>query len=272
MLPILNEPVALKITATLFVPAGSGAPVHRNRSAHGLAFNVAHSTVYRFQDGLVLTCQPGQMIYLPQGSSYTVDRSAPSDDPGAGVHAINFHLAEPLSEIPFVVSVRNRSAMLGAFQQSQTAWRQKQTGYREVCFARLYTIFSLLLQSRTEAGHGSRTATLLAPAMERIHETFTHQELPVAQLADLCGISQQYLRRLFHEVCGCSPAIYIRNLRLRYARELLATGEYTVSQAAVTAGFNDSAYFSREFRKFTGQSPSDYRAENKSCTPEKNKL
>ena len=266
MLPILNEPVVLKITATLFVPAGSGAPVHRNRSAHGLAFNIAHSTVYRFGDGRVLTCQPGQLIYLPQGSSYTVDRSAPSEDPAAGVHAINFHLAEPLFETPFVISFRNRFGMLAAFQQSQAAWRQKQTGYREVCFSRLYTIFTLLLQSPGEAGHGSRAATLLTPAMARIHETFTHQELPVAQLAELCGISQQYLRRLFHDVCGCSPAIYIRNLRLRYARELLSTGEYTVSQAAVTAGFIDSAYFSREFRKFTGQSPSDYRAENKACT------
>jgi two-component system response regulator YesN len=40
--------------------------------------------------------------------------------------------------------------------------------------------------------------------------------------------------------------------------ELLLTGEYSVSEVAGLAGFNDISYFSREFKRATGVSPSEY--------------
>jgi len=267
-----NEPVVQKITVALFVPAGSGAPVHNNRPSHGLAYNANHSTTYRFSDGQILTCSPGQCIYLPQGCSYTVDRSAPPEDPAAGVHAINFHLGAPLWDRPFVLSIRNQAAVLSAFRQAETAWRQKQAGYRETCFSQLYALLGILSQERQDYAPISRTVALLSPALSCIDENFNTRELSVPKLAQLCGISEQYLRRLFHKAFGVSPAVYIRNKRLGYARELLSTGEYSVSRAAAAAGFNDSAYFSREFRKFTGHAPSRDRTENIPCTSHKNKL
>ena len=72
---ISKNVVVEQINAVLFVPSGGGAPVHTNRKSHGLAFNVAHTTTYRFSDGTVLVCKPGQCIYLPQGCSYTVQLS-----------------------------------------------------------------------------------------------------------------------------------------------------------------------------------------------------
>ena len=254
-----NEPVIEKITAALFVPAGSGAPVHNNRSAHGLAFNTGHSTTYRFSDGKIIYCHAGQCIYLPRGCSYTVDKTEPSGEPGAGVHAINFQLEKPPSEGPFLVTVRNQTAVLSAFRQAELAWRQKQPGYREVCFAQLYTVLGILAQEQSVYTQVSRSAALLAPAFQQIDACFNTQKLSVPYLAQLCGISEQYLRRLFHSVCGTSPARFIRQRRLEYARELLLTGEYSVSRAATAAGFQDIACFSREFKAFTGLSPSDYK-------------
>lgn len=249
-----NEPVVTKITAVLFVPAGGGTPVHPHRKAHGLAFNTDHSSTYRFSDGRVLTCRSGQCIYLPMGCSYTVDRSTPSEDPAAGVHAVNFLLDAPLADEPFLCSVRSQTAFLTAFRHAQTAWRQKQKGHREVCFSQLYLLLSML-EGEGSYLPASRTMERLEPALACIDRDFTGQLPSVAGLAALCSVSEPYLRRLFQSAFGMSPACYIRHKRLLYARELLDTGEYSVTQAAAAAGFNDAAYFSRAFKETFGASP-----------------
>ena len=56
-----------------------------------------------------------------------------------------------------------------------------------------------------------------------------------------------------------SPWDYLNRFRIQQARELLFLSNETITQIATRVGFNDSAYFSRVFRKHTGQSPLDYR-------------
>ena len=54
----------------------------------------------------------------------------------------------------------------------------------------------------------------------------------------------------------------IRNLRIQRAKELLQTGECSVTEASIASGFNDTSYFSREFKKVLGFSPKEYRDQN----------
>lgn len=255
---ILNEPIVTQITAAVFVPAGGGTPVHTNRRAYGLAYNTGHTSTYRFSDGRTFRCHSGQCIFLPMGSSYTVDRTEPSEDPTAGVHAVNFLLEGSPEAEPAVFTVRSQAAFLSALQQARRAWRQKHPGHRELCLAQVYTMLSILGQERLPHIPTSRAVRLLEPALAHIQEQFAGQEITADRLAELCGVSQPYLRRLFHSAFGMPPARYIRHKRLLYARELLDTGEYSVSQAAAAAGFNDTAYFSREFKAAFGAVPSRY--------------
>ena len=253
-----NEPVVTKITAAVFVPSGSGAPVHKNRSAHGLAFNLHHSTTYRFSDGRVLTCGDGCCIYLPRGSSYTVDKTEKSSDPGAGVYAINFLLEDQEGGEPALAEPQLTDALLAAFRKAEKAWRQKAPGFREECFSSLYGILKLLRREKTTASRRDKALERLSPALSYINDNYTVQAISLSHLATLCSVSQPYLRRLFHAAFQVSPAVYVRNMRLGYAAELLQTGEYSVTDAALLAGFNDTAYFSREFKKAHGLTPQEY--------------
>lgn len=253
-----QTPVICQITAAVFVPAGGGVPVHRNRKAHGLAFNVDHMTTYRFADGKTLVCQPGQCIYLPKGADYTVDRTERSANPGAGVYAINFQLLEPDVNEPCIFQVRGREEMLSCFQRAVKAWRQRGVGFSEECFIDLYKIIKLLKKEVCSYAPMDKARQLLEPALRFIDANYTEQNISVSYLAELCGVSQPYLRKLFQVAFSVSPAVYMRNLRLDLAKELLRSGEYSVTQAAVLSGFNDTAYFSREFKKFTGVSPQEY--------------
>ena len=99
---------------------------------------------------------------------------------------------------------------------------------------------------------------ILLPALQYIKERYTQENILAPKLAELCGISETYLRILFHDTFSVSPILYVRNMRIKYAKELLRSGEYSVMDVALLSGFNDSAYFSREFRKATGVSPKKY--------------
>jgi AraC-like DNA-binding protein len=66
------------------------------------------------------------------------------------------------------------------------------------------------------------------------------------------------MRKLFNSVYGQSPIEYMRSVRIEYAKELLTSGEYSVTQVASLSGFNDAAYFSREFKKYFSVAPSKY--------------
>ena len=48
------------------------------------------------------------------------------------------------------------------------------------------------------------------------------------------------------------------NKRILKAKDLLLSGEYSVSDTAREVGFDDASYFSRLFRQRTGYSPSEF--------------
>ena len=148
--------------------------------------------------------------------------------------------------------------MLSLFSKAESAWRKKEIGYHEECFGDLYKIIRMMKKEAAHYSSKQRTLELIAPALEYINESYTKENVTLAHLAALCHISQPYVRRLFHNAFSVSPTVYMRNLRIGYARELLRSGEYSVTDAAMLSGFNDVAYFSREFKKITGVSPRDY--------------
>ena len=83
--------------------------------------------------------------------------------------------------------------------------------------------------------------------------------LTMAELAQMCGVSETYFRRIFLNAKGCSPIDYINNLKLSRAKELLGSGMYSISEVAEQSGFHDESYFSRFFKKQTGVAPSKYK-------------
>jgi transcriptional regulator GlxA family with amidase domain len=75
------------------------------------------------------------------------------------------------------------------------------------------------------------------------------------------GVSKNYLSEIFRQELGFSPWDCLTRLRLQKAKELLHTTGDSITSVASQTGFDDSAYFSRVFRKNIGMSPQEYRQE-----------
>ena len=242
-----------KISAACFVPPGGGTPIHQNRPYHGLALHLDGERYYKFSNGKRLFVSSGDLIYLPKGSDYVVEGIKTG-----GVYAINFDLSETTSFSPFVMKVKNLGTFSEKFKQVENIWHVRKHGFEMRCKSILYTVILDIMKEYSHGYISNNTEKLIAPAITYIHSEYTGDTISIARLAELCGVSETYFRKIFSAVKGCSPIDYINSLKLSRAKELLISGMYTVSEVAEQSGFHDESYFSRFFKKQTGVSPSDY--------------
>ena len=91
------------------------------------------------------------------------------------------------------------------------------------------------------------------------------QSITIDQLAKSLGYHRTHLSRIFKQRTGQSPAQYLMKIRMEKAKELLGRS-LTITEVAASVGYSDPLYFSRQFRKWTGESPTDYRLRNYPAT------
>lgn len=86
------------------------------------------------------------------------------------------------------------------------------------------------------------------------------RSIGVEETARATGVSRSCLYRAFRAEFGCSPGDYLTRYRIQRARELLRHSPLSVGAVAASVGFQDPLYFSRAFRRETGESPSAWRS------------
>jgi AraC-like DNA-binding protein len=82
--------------------------------------------------------------------------------------------------------------------------------------------------------------------------------VPVAELARRAGWSRRHLVARFREHVGLPPKTFARILRFERAASLLvAPGGPSLCDIALEAGYYDQAHLNRDFRAFSGRTPSE---------------
>lgn len=101
---------------------------------------------------------------------------------------------------------------------------------------------------------------LLQQMIHYLSTQYTHP-VSIEQMAESLGYNRAYLSRFFKQRTGLSPVTFLLKLRIDKARRMLRERpELTVEQVAASVGLQDALYFSKQFRKLYGQSPTAYRS------------
>lgn len=106
------------------------------------------------------------------------------------------------------------------------------------------------------------TEVALGPHFGRVLEQLRNhyqQNVTNEALARLAGLSVRAFERRFRSCFHVSPQQYLRKLRLRMASHALLRGGQTIVEVALSSGFSDQSHFTREFRRYFGQTPREYR-------------
>ncbi len=162
--------------------------------------------------------------------------------------------AEPICPAPVVLGHSGeKAAMQALFFEILTNFHTD----RFIALSDLYWLISLLLRENKAAD--SIRLGKIAPAVSYIKENYT-QRIYGAHLAELCGISEGHMRRLFAEKLGRSPIGYKNTLAAQAACTLLRLDGMNVSEVAAALGYPDVYTFSQAFKKEIGVSPKKYAA------------
>jgi AraC family transcriptional regulator, arabinose operon regulatory protein len=113
------------------------------------------------------------------------------------------------------------------------------------------------------AGRQNQTPTptvppALRPAVRRLSLNFFEKQ-QVGDLAHLCGMSPSHFTRTFRAAFGTSPIDWLRRRRITEAQRRLVESDDAIKRIAEQVGYGDRFFFSRDFRKLTGQTPRQFR-------------
>ena len=99
--------------------------------------------------------------------------------------------------------------------------------------------------------------------MEVMEKQMDNSEFTIDEFAQELGMGRTVFYQKLKAIIGLSPVDFIREMRIKRAKQLIDSGEYNISTVAYMTGFNDPKYFSKCFKKQYGMSPSEYNKEKK---------
>ncbi len=135
----------------------------------------------------------------------------------------------------------------------------EQPGHEVVLRAKLLELMAYLSRAYT------RTETTEAHALLRVGSVIGALENDYAkdwtldELVRTAHMSRSNLMRVFRKATSQSPIEYLIRLRIQKSMELLRNSDLSVTEIAMEVGFNDSNYYTRQFNRIIGSSPSAFR-------------
>ena len=144
-----------------------------------------------------------------------------------------------------------KKAKVGGFYDSDE-WRDA------FLSATLKAIIIDIARSAADTAHSRKRSPLVEDVIRYMREHYS-ERVENETLSKHFHFTSVYINRLFKQETGISLHKYLIALRVDVAKELIASGEYSPSEAAIATGFEDYPHFSKTFKALTGKSPTDYR-------------
>jgi YesN/AraC family two-component response regulator len=99
---------------------------------------------------------------------------------------------------------------------------------------------------------------LLVKALDYIEQN-SSEPLGVSDICRYCSCSVSALNHIFKKNVGINIKGYINKLRIKRAKMFLQKTNKSITEIAFTAGFSDSNYFTKVFKRMTHSTPKEYR-------------
>jgi DNA-binding response OmpR family regulator len=108
----------------------------------------------------------------------------------------------------------------------------------------------------------SKETEFINKCIQHIHKHLDDEHFKSVQLAFAVSLSESQLYRKIKAITNLSTAVFIREVRLTVAKDLLLKTDLNISEIAYQCGFSNPDWFSKSFKEKFGYSPSDFRKHN----------
>jgi len=223
-----------------------------------LLFLDGYKIIYTDKEGRKLVANSGDIVYSPVGSEYKAQMLNLN---GTSSHTIgiNFLLYDEAGdEIKMSEGIK-------IFNSSQN--QSLPMLFRNVLRTETHNLIKqriALMQILASLASGAMAQAIpdnITMALRYLSDNIESAPT-VAELAQLCNISEVYFRKQFKTYIGVSPREYRNSLRLTKARTYLEYGEMSVQEISDMLGYSTVSHFIKEFKGRYGSSPLKYRKLN----------
>ncbi|WP_308723427.1 AraC family transcriptional regulator [Paenibacillus polysaccharolyticus] len=175
--------------------------------------------------------------------------SASSEDQGNLALSYGF---TPNAMLP----IQEKCEAVGALLKSSESLERLQA--QSIFLSMVYGVLSQKLQTLAQPEHTK--INIVTDAIKYIKANY-RESVTAEKLAGRYDCSTSYLSRLFRNQIGLGPIEYLIHERVHRAKQLLLKSDARIQDIATKVGYADVYYFSRLFKKHTGRSPLQFRAE-----------
>lgn len=234
---------------------------HKTKSNYTI-WNIHEGNVWLEINGQVHKAGPGDVFFFYPGDTY----KAYSDEAGCSFLFFIFSLQSGNN-----IDVLNSEHLSGFYHHTEVSRRSLEaTGQylekyhgRECSTLKLYAFFldyfadisaftEYAIPFRAVQKNGD--SLLIHKILNYMNAHYT-ENITVKELAEIASMSEKNFIRYFHFNVGISPKRYLIEQRMKYATELLADQETSITEIAQAVGYSDPYCFSKAFRKYYGESP-----------------
>ncbi len=230
-------------------PQGFKHHFKKGRPKHGFIFSLSGSMKYTFPDNKkTIIINAGEVIFVPKGCVYSGEYT----EENTRIKIVQFDVKSGTVphylKAPTIIELPNIAQLIEAF------FEKINFGKTEHPFYYLHCFYNLMWQIDESYFALPKKHKKLQPALSEITEN-KNENKPILYYANLCDMSEVGFRRAFKEFTGKSPIEYRNDLRLSYAKTLLQSGQYTVSETAEICGFSNLSFFTRLYKRKYGHTP-----------------
>lgn len=165
-------------------------------------------------------------------------------------HGLKRHLRLSMSKL------RECEKLILSIEKEQ---ERKIPGGGTMCFGIFLQLITLLSREYSEQTKSCLSGVMKFGDILGYMERHYTEPIALDKLATRASLSKGAFIRSFKKHFGKTPLEYLIDIRLRKAADLLRTTNHSIGEIAEEVGFNDSNYFSRQFKKTLNVSPREWR-------------
>lgn len=242
-----QEHIAFEFFDALFIEQARTKSYNSERNFDALSFRIEADTLIESNKKKILLSD-NSVCYFPANANY---RRTSEKDKMIVVHfkAFNYRSDEIEKFVP-----NDSEKYRRLFEKILECRMKKELAYKNECSSLLYKIFAEFYRDCA----GERKKTPISEAVDYINKNYANVDFSLERAAAKAFMSESYFRKLFKKEFGIPPKQYVVKKRIDRAKALILTGYYGIGEVSELCGYNDSKYFSVEFKKYTGITPSRF--------------
>lgn len=249
---ILSNLVIEKVYSASTIYSEAGFKNRRtDRPSWAIVIKYEGETIYTVNEKKYIS-NCNNMIILPKGLDYELNC----------IKAGHFCIIEFQCEIRhneiLCFPIKNADKILKIFKEVEYKRNLKKNMFEMESLKSTYSIILKLSEIQSQKYLPIGKQQKLIPAIDYIAKNL-NKKIKNDELAKLTGFSTDHFRKVFTQVYGISPIDYIHELKIKKAKEMLKSDYESITNIAISLGYDSIYDFSRSFKKATGIPPSKYK-------------